>query len=309
MVALMVSSLPQTVPMPGSDLPGIDESLDEIRQKEDVGIQRKNPGSLREIDRLILRGRKADVLGVVNDPAGSSNCSRMSTVPSVEALSMMMISFRVVLLLQDGFEASFDEPATVVRHDRDGYVVVMGHAVFYLDCFDCSNCSFTGWLFHRGTAPAFTLTQALPGQPNYFTIYRYRFRDTGLQHPGNRPREARQHHSRHTQRHSVGPPTCASTRTLADYHTRITDESPQGNFEASAPPHVGRSTSGKKTIFRYPHRAAAYKNQHPQTRSGRNSRRSRPERPRHFDEPSETLPPVARRRHRDSGDAVLGTGD
>ena len=61
--------------------------------------------------------------------------------------------------------------------------------------YELPNCPFEQWLISRSTTPTFTLTEALPGQPNYSTIYGYRLRDAKLQHPGYHPRKARQHHS------------------------------------------------------------------------------------------------------------------
>ena len=72
----MVSSLPQTVPILRSILPGIHQRLNEIRQQQNVGIQGQHPLAAGERDGLILRGREADVFVVVVRPG-----SDLRTVP------------------------------------------------------------------------------------------------------------------------------------------------------------------------------------------------------------------------------------
>ena len=49
---------------PRVHLAGIDQRLDEIRQQQNVGIERKNPRTFRQIDRLVLGGGKTDVFGL-----------------------------------------------------------------------------------------------------------------------------------------------------------------------------------------------------------------------------------------------------
>ena len=74
--AVMVSSLPQTVPTFGSSCARVHQRLNEIRQQQHVGIQRQNPLAAGERDGLILRGGETDVLFVV-ERSGSG----LRTVP------------------------------------------------------------------------------------------------------------------------------------------------------------------------------------------------------------------------------------
>ena len=87
---------------------------------------------LASLDRLILRRREADVLRVVDDPAATLELLQDVYCPVSGGVVNDDDLFPFILLLQDGFETSLDEPATVVRHYRDGYVVVLGHAVYVL---------------------------------------------------------------------------------------------------------------------------------------------------------------------------------
>ena len=65
----MVSSLPHTVPIFGSILPGVHQRLNEIRQQQHVRIQGQHPVAAGQRDGLVLRRGEADVLLVVDDLA------------------------------------------------------------------------------------------------------------------------------------------------------------------------------------------------------------------------------------------------
>ena len=69
-------------------------------------------------------------------------------------------------------------------------------------------------------------------------------------------------------------PTTASTRTLAGYHTRITDGPAKIAMRPSDRPGVARPPQ-ERIEYDTLYRATAYKNQHPQTRSERSLHQSR----------------------------------
>ena len=99
--------------------------------------------------------------------------------------------FLVILLLQDGFNASLYEPATVVRHNGDGYVVVVGHAVFLSGLLKLLlNRAFR----RRRVTPAFTRTQALTSKADYLAEHGHRLRDTNGPYTGGRARNKSSYH-------------------------------------------------------------------------------------------------------------------
>ena len=102
---------------------------------------------------------------------------------------MTMISFRVVLLLQDGFQAAFNKPAAVVGHNRDGYEVVMRHAVFDRGLIETASLVLLrDGLLHPGCTPALTrhAGTARPARLLYY-IPTYRL---AAARPGIIPRES-----------------------------------------------------------------------------------------------------------------------
>ena len=123
----MVSSLPQTVPIFGSHLPGIHQRLNEIRQQQHVRIQGQHPVAAGERDGLVLRGGEADVFLVVDDLAAV-----LELFQDIDgAVGRVVIDdddFLVaVSLLEHRFQASLDESAAIVSYDGDGYEVAIGH--------------------------------------------------------------------------------------------------------------------------------------------------------------------------------------
>ena len=106
---------------PAITAPVFHERFDEVRQQQQIGIERQHPVPFRQGDGLVLRGGESDVLLVVDHLAAIfevfENVHR--------AVSRIVVDddnfFVEIPLLQNGFEAPLDEPTAIICDycDRD----------------------------------------------------------------------------------------------------------------------------------------------------------------------------------------------